>query len=162
MLAIFDKIARIFISVWGPFACVLGVLCFAVGAGLTFTTYMFVSSATEYEGIVMEINSRDTYNDGNHGYWTVVKFGEGDDIQELGIHSYHPSFEYKKGDVVPVLYNSDSVSDNPRLGGFFHTWFPSIMLTSIGAIFIVAGVLTMKYKESVIRLHNKLLRLIVN
>jgi hypothetical protein len=122
-----------------------GIIFFLVSIGMLIGGFFFASSTLSFkansssaEGVVIDL-TRKYSSDGGATYAPVVAFKDtsGTEITfTTGMASNPPA--YTKGEKVSVMYNPGDPQD-ARIDTFFQLWFPALILSVMGLIFLLAS-----------------------
>lgn len=139
-----------FVYALGILACVVSPLTLAAGGWFWWESRSLVKSALATSGVVVELE-RDTTG-GEVMYTPVFEFQDHAGRTHRSIAGWSRSSPaYRIGETVEVLYRKSNPVD-ARIRSFVELWLLPLVLLSMGAFFLLAGVVTLVL---VPRLSNK-------
>ncbi|MEM7799101.1 MAG: DUF3592 domain-containing protein [Chloroflexota bacterium] len=121
----------LFLTIFG----LIGLILLSIGGFLWYRQTQFLERARETEGLVVDLVPNDNM------YAPVVRFflPNGDEVVFRSSISSNPS-RYAVEDQVTVFYDPERPSD-ARIGNWFDLWFASLLLSIMGGIFSVVGII---------------------
>ncbi len=141
----------------------VGVVFLLIGVGVLVgdffvvkSTMSFLSNSEKVEGSVIDI-VKSRSSDGDYMYRPEISFVDttGQTITfTLSISSSMPT--YQVGEKVSVLYDKNN-SQSAKINTFFQLWFGPIIMTVLGVIFFLVGLLVLIKQKRKTELKNELL-----
>ena len=126
----------------------IGVIFFIIGAGLLVGDFYMIKSTTTFlsdsdkaEGVVVNLVSSRSSN-GNTMYSPEVSFTDASNKNITFTSSISSSAPgYTVGEKVAVLYDKNN-SQSAKINTFFQLWFGVMIMSILGAVFFLIGLLT--------------------
>jgi hypothetical protein len=116
----------------------LGILMVIGGFYFTKSTSDFIDIALPSEGVVLELVQKD------ESLYPKIEFQDHTGKSHIFVANFGCSPAcYKEQDSVKVLYNSNKVMDI-KIDSFMGLWFASLILFSIGIIFVIFSLFQLK------------------
>lgn len=110
----------------------IGLIFFAVGAALTYSTYDFMNSALTTTGQVISVDS--SYTDGTTTYQPTFTYFDTEGKKHQGTPFISSSsYNFDIGAKMDILYDSRDPT-SVRLNGWFSTW-------GFGILFMISGII---------------------
>jgi sulfite reductase alpha subunit-like flavoprotein len=118
---------------------ILGLACITICIVVSFNTYSFLEKANSANGVVIELVKK---HSSKSSLYPKIEFTDlnGNSIVFTSSFGLSPSINtYQKGDVVKVLYQSNS-TDSAKVSSFFSLWGISFLLFIVGSVFTFSSI----------------------
>ncbi|MBB1278809.1 MULTISPECIES: DUF3592 domain-containing protein [unclassified Pseudoalteromonas] len=118
---------------------ILGLACITICIFVSFNTYSFLEKANSTNGVVIELVKK---HSSKSSLYPKIEFTDlnGNSIVFTSSFGLSPSINtYQKGDVVKVLYQSNS-TDSAKVSSFFSLWGISFLLFIVGSVFTFSSI----------------------
>ena len=129
---------------------IAAIIFFIVGVGILTggffmikSTISFLNNSEKTEGVVTNIIQSRSSDSGNYMYSPEVSFVDNNEktISFTSNVSSNVS-TYKMGDKIPVIFNKEN-SQDAKINTAFQLWFGPALMTVLGIIFFLIGLLTL-------------------
>lgn len=124
-------IGPLFLIIFG----LVGIILLSIGGFLYYRQTQFLERARETEGLVVNLVPNDNM------YAPVIRFflPNGDEVVfQSSLSSSPPRYEVEE--TVTIYYDPEK-PDDARIGNWFDLWFAPLLLSIMGGIFSVVGII---------------------